>query len=350
MSLRSPQWLLSAALGLGVLSPAHADSLDQRFADLYTAAKQEKQVVFYNTYRKDTNQQFSAFWQKNFPDVRLKIVQKQSLDLIPTIESEKAAGKTLADVVQINERFVADQWNKKGYITPYKVRDFDKIDKQYKDPDGAWYTPCVNLLTAAYNTRAFPDPSVLPKSLKDFSDAKWKGKMLLGDPTVAASNQTFFLALLENKALNWDILGQWAKQDILFTRGNADSARLIATGERTLSPMVSSQNVITAREKGQPINFYVLDEGSVLVTQQVEIFKDGAHPNAAKLLQEVLNSPEGEQVLASAGAYWPTHPDAVAPEHLPALATLKPVNIDVEIGSPESQAFLARFKQVFNRN
>lgn len=340
-----------AALSLGALavSGARAEPLDQRFAAQYAAARPEKEVVFYNTFRQDTNRQLQNYWQQNFPDIALKIVQKQSLDLISTIESEKAAGKTLADVVMINEPFVATEWKKKGYYAPYKVSNFDSIPPQYKDADGAWYTTAVSLLTAAYNTQAFPDKSQLPTNLPAFADPKWKGKLLLGDPKVAASNQAFFLALLNNGKLKWDTLDALSRQDILFTRGNADSARLIATGERVLSPMVSSQNVITAREKGQPIDFYVLDEGAITVTQPVGAFAHSPHPNAGKLLLDVLTSVEGQELVAQAGAYWPTHPDARAPGHLPKLDTLKPESGDVDIGGENSTAFLTRFSKTFNR-
>lgn len=343
--------LIAACVSLSALTIfcARAEPLEQRFAAQYAAAKPEKQVVFYNTFRQDTNQKLASFWQRHFPDIALKIVQKQSLDLIPTIESEKAAGKTLADVVMINEPFVAQEWKKKGYYAPYKVSDFAAIPPQYKDADGAWYVTTVSLLTAAYNTQAFPDKSQLPKNLPAFADAKWQGKLLLGDPKVAASNQAFFLALLNNGKLSWDTLGALAQQDILFTRGNADSARLIATGERVLSPMVSSQNVITAREKGQPIDFYVLDEGAITLTQPVGAFAHSPHPNAGKLLLDVLTSVEGQELAAQAGAYWPTHPDAKAPDNLPKLNTLNPESGDVEIGGAASKAFLTRFSQVFNR-
>lgn len=339
----------SLSLGMLVFSSAWAEPLSQRFATLYDAAKPEKEVVFYNTFRQDTNRKLVNFWNQNFPDITLKIVQKQSLDLIPVVESEKAAGKSQADAVMINEVFVANEWKKKGWFTPYKVSNYDQYPAQYRDPDGAWYITDVSLLTAAYNTRAFPDKSQLPKNLAGFTDAKWKGKMLLGDPKVAASNQAFFLALLNNGKMNWDTLNALSHQDILFTRGNADSARLIATGERVLSPMVSSQNVITAREKGQPIDFYVLDEGAILVTQPVGLFAHSPHPNAGKLLLELLASKEGQEIVAAAGAYWPTLPDADAPEHLPKLSTLKPENGDVEIGGAASKEFIARFSKTFNR-
>lgn len=349
MSVRH-QLIAGAALLVASISQAYAEPLKERFAELYEAALKEKQVVFYNTHRVEPNRAFSQFWRREFPGVELKIVAKQSLDLIPVIEAEKAAGKTMADVVLINERFVADEWKEKGYWAPYKVQTFDQLGDAYKDPEGNYYVPTVYLLTAAYNTRHFPDPSVLPKNLAEFADPQWKNKQLLGDPNVASSNQLFFLAMRHRNLLSNELLEKLAEQNILFTRGNADSARLIATGERSLSFMVSSQNVVAAREKGQPIEFYVLDEGAVEVEQLVGVFKDSPNPNAAKLLIEVINSVEGQEVTAHAGAYWPTLPEANPAGNLPKLSELKPMLPEVQIGTPESKEFLTRFNEIFDRN
>lgn len=342
--------LASISLLAASISAATAEPLKERFADLYQAALKEKQVVFYNTHRVEANRAFSQFWKKEFPGVSLKIVAKQSLDLIPVIEAEKAAGKTLADVALINERFVADEWKEKGYWQPYKVATFNQLGDAYKEANGHYYVPTVYLLTAAYNTRQFPDPSVLPKKLADFAEPQWKNKQLLGDPNFASSNQLFFLAMRHRNLLSDELLAKLAQQNIMFTRGNADSARLIATGERSLSFMVSSQNVVAAREKGQPIDFYVLDEGSIEVEQLVGVFKGSPNPNAAKLLIEAINSVEGQEVTAHAGAYWPTLPDAKPAGNLPKLSELKPMLPEVQIGTPESNAFLEQFNKLFERN
>jgi iron(III) transport system substrate-binding protein len=349
--MSAPKKLIaSIALLAASISSAHAEPLKERFAELYQAALKEKQVVFYNTHRVEANRAFSQFWKQEFPGISLKIVAKQSLDLIPVIEAEKAAGKTLGDVALINERYVADEWKAKGYWAPYKVATFDQLGDAYKDPEGHYYVPTVYLLTAAYNTRQFPDPSLLPKKLADFAEPQWKDKQLLGDPNFASSNQLFFLAMKHRNLLSEELLQKLAKQNIMFTRGNADSARLIATGERSLSFMVSSQNVVAAREKGQPIDFYVLEEGSVEVEQLVGVFKGSPNPNAAKLLIEAINSVEGQEVTAHAGAYWPTLPDANPAGNLPKLSELKPMLPEVQIGTADSKAFLKRFNELFQRD
>jgi iron(III) transport system substrate-binding protein len=329
--------------------PASAQTLVGRLFDIYKAAAKDGKVVYYSEGREEENAKLGAFWKQNFPDVRLLITSKQTLELIPTIEAERAAGRVRADVVTITEPSVTAGWKAKGYYLPYRVKEFDKLAPRYADPDGAFYVPGVYLLTAAYNNRVYPDASALPKRFADFLAPQWKGKLVLAHPATAGSDFTYFVGMLQLGRIDWDGIQRLAAQDVLFVRGNAEAVGLLAAGERVLSPMVSSQNVLNARAKDQPVGFYALDEGSIQIERRSGIFKGGPNPAAAKLLLEVLTSPEGQSLVAEAGAYWPTHPDAVPPGHLPRLAELKPIAIDVDNDQGKSAEFLKHFDTVFGR-
>ncbi|EWY38595.1 hypothetical protein N825_12350 [Skermanella stibiiresistens SB22] len=328
---------------------ALADTLPERFGDLYEAARKEGQVVFYTSYRQETSTALLDYWSKNFPGVKLNIVQKQTLDLISTIEAEKAAGRTNPDLVFINQRSILEDWVQRGFITPYKVRDFDQIPERFKQKDGNYYVVSAFILSAAYNPKVFPDPSVLPRRITDFLDPKWKGRLVFSDPKSASSQLTWFQALLSKGVIDWDTIAGLAKQDMLFTRGNAESVRLLVAGERDLSPLISSQNVLSARERGQSIKLYVLDEGAVVQETFISIFKGGPNPEAAKLLTAVLNSPEGQELTAASGAYWPTHPSASPPAGLPRLQDIKTIWHDEDVGGEASVKFLDQFDEVFDR-
>jgi iron(III) transport system substrate-binding protein len=171
--------------------PASADDLATRFADLYQAAQKEGKVAYYNEGRVEENSVVAAFWKKTFPKVRLLITAKQTMALIPTIETERAAGHGRADVVTITEPFITAEWQAKGYYRPYKVRGFAKHAPAIVDPDGTQYVNSIYLLMPAYNTTAFPGGKGLPQSFADFLDPKWKGKMVLADPKTAGSNLTY---------------------------------------------------------------------------------------------------------------------------------------------------------------
>jgi iron(III) transport system substrate-binding protein len=87
---------------------------------------------------------------------------------------------------------------------------------------------------------------------------------VLADPEVSGNTLTFLMTMLAAGRLDWSTLEGLARQDVLFVRSNPDSVRMVASGERTLAPMISSFNIMAARLKGQPIDYYVLSEGAVV--------------------------------------------------------------------------------------
>jgi iron(III) transport system substrate-binding protein len=330
---------------------AQGTAIQQKFAALYQAALKESEIIFYTDGRQDEAQRLSDYWKANFPGVNLRIVPKSSPALIAQIETERAAGQHRVDVSHMSQPYVAAIWKQKGFYQPYRTASFERLRPDNADADGAFYTPDVYTLPAAYNTNLFKDKAQLPQSLKDFLDPKWKGKLVLADPEVSGNTLTFLMTMLGTGRLDWGTLEGLAKQDILFVRSNPDSVRMVASGERALSPMISSFNIMTARMKSQPIDFYVLREGAVVVQSLLGLMSDAPHPNAAKLLVEVLTSPQAESALSEGGVFWPAHPDAPPVTTLPKLADLHPVTSPPPSPADAAniQEFLKKFKTVFGR-
>jgi iron(III) transport system substrate-binding protein len=330
---------------------AQADTIQKRFSSLYQAATKEGEVILYTDGRQDQAQRLSEYWKANLPAVSLRIVPKSSPALIAQIETERAAGQHRVDVSHMSQPYVAALWKQKAFYQPYRTESFERLRPDNADADGAFYTPDLYTLPAAYNTDLFKDKARLPQSLKDFLDPRWKGKLVLGDPEVSGNTLTFLMTMLATGRLDWGMLAQLAKQDVLFVRSNPDAVRMVASGERALSPMISSFNIMTARMKGQPIDYYVLAEGSVVVQSLAGIMSDPPHPNAAKLLLEVMTSPQAQGALSEGGVFWPAHPDAPPVKTLPRLAALNPIASPPPSPADAAniQEFLKRFKTVFGR-
>jgi iron(III) transport system substrate-binding protein len=349
--------LLSGAIGgAGFATPfaawAAGQGLADRFADLYKAAAKEGSVTLYTDGRQETAQRISAFWKPLFPDVQLLITPMGSPALIAQVETEYAAGQHRVDVTHMSQPYVAKIWKQKNFYVPYKAASFADFRPEYADADGAYYSPELYVLPAAYNTQAFPDRSALPKSMADFLDPKWKGKIVLPDPVSSGNTLTFLTTMLAKGFIDWPYLEKLATQDILFVRGNPDVIRMLASGERTVSPLLSTFNLQPAKHKGQPIDSFVLKEGAIVVQSSMGIMASPPHPNAAKLLMEALLSPEGQMVLTEYGSYWPANVTVKLKPGVPTIASFHP--IDPPPPSADDQArtdqFLARFKQVFHRH
>jgi iron(III) transport system substrate-binding protein len=339
-----------ASLSSAQPASAQGEGIQKQFSALYQVATREGEVILYTDGRQDEAQRLSEYWKANFPGVSLRIVPKSSPALIAQIETERAAGQHRVDVSHMSQPYVAALWKQKGFYQPYKTASFERLRPDNADAAGAFYTPDVYVLPAAYNTNVFKDKAQLPQSLKDFLDPKWKGKLVLADPEVSGNTLTFLMTMLATGGLDWSMLARLAKQDVLFVRSNPDSVRMVASGERALAPMISSFNIMTARMKGQPIDYYVLNEGCVVVQSLAGIMSDAPHPNAAKLLIEVMTNPQAESALSEGGVFWPAHPDA-PPKSPPRLADLHPVSAPAPTPADADniQVFLTKFKSVFGR-
>ncbi|MES2185940.1 MAG: extracellular solute-binding protein [Pseudomonadota bacterium] len=343
---------LGTATGLGTLpfaAPAAETPLTQRFAALYRAAAKEGQVIYYTDQRQETAQRLSAFWRENLPDVRLLITPIGSPALVAQVETERAAGQHRVDVTHMSQLYVAEIWKKKGFYQPYKTTSMARFAPDYADATGAYYSPEVYVLPVAYNTKTFPDRKSLPKKLADFLDPKWKGKMVLPDPSTSGNTLTFFVSMMAKGLIDWPYMEKLAKQELLFVRGNPDAVRMIASGERVLTPTLSSFNIMTAKKAGQAIDYYALDEGSIVIKSAMGIMAGTQRPNAARLLMEVLMSPEGQALLAEGGTFWPADAGVPLEAGIPPMSSLHPLPTPAPADAETIATFITRFKQVFDR-
>jgi iron(III) transport system substrate-binding protein len=341
------------ALALATESPAapNSDAINKKVAEHYEAAKKEGEVIWYTTTREAYTKKMSEFWKQKFPGVKLTILRKQSPQLVQTIEAELAAGKPRADVFTTSLSYTGVEFKQKGYYTPYKPTNFDRIDAKFKDPDGYWIAQHMTLLLGAYNTKAI-DKKDLPKKYSDLLDPKWKGKLLSAHPTTSGSHSGFYGGLIEyNVEGGWEFLKKLKEQDVMFVRGNAEAARMVVAGERPLGITISSANLFVARSKGQPIDVFTYEDGVVVNNPPEGILKTAPHPNAAKLFIEWKFSDEGQAQLAEWGQYMPVLPGAGNPTEgidLTGVKLLAPELKD-QISDEGREAFLKNFDTAFGR-
>ncbi len=347
MNARGMKYLVAGGLAITLAAPvaARAALVD----DLYRKASKEGKVIWYTTGRKSYNRKFSKFWKKKFPKVKLSLLRKQSPKVVQTVEAEKAAGRIRVDVVSMSIPYMGPLWKAKGYFQPYKPAQFDKISSMFKDPEGYWISRVAFLLLGAYNTKLIKDTSILPKSLADYLDPRWKGKLLSANPATAGSSRTFFGGLIQTKLGSWEYLEKLAKQDIMFVRSNGSAARNVVAGERPLAVAISSHNIVVAMGKGQPINWFTHKDGVIPNQSPMGIMKGSGHPWAAKLLVEWQFTDEGQNQMAKWGKQWSVMKHIKPPKGMPNLFDFKIVNPDLSFLIKDQKKFMARFNKTFGR-
>src|ERR1700693_2320269 len=191
-----------ASLSSAQPASAQGEGIQKQFSALYQVATREGEVILYTDGRQDEAQRLSEYWKANFPGVSLRIVPKSSPALIAQIETERAAGQHRVDASHMSQPTVAALWKQKGFYQAYKTASFERLRPDNADADSAFYTPDLYVLPAAYNTNVFKDKAQLPRSLKDFLDPRWKGKLVLADPEVSGNTLTFLMTMLATGALD----------------------------------------------------------------------------------------------------------------------------------------------------
>jgi iron(III) transport system substrate-binding protein len=148
----------------------------------------------------------------------------------------------------------------------------------------------------AVNTNMVPE-SEEPKSWKDLTDPKWKGKILSDEMTVPSGGQSWFAVMLD--AFGEDFHKALAKNDLQYDRSIRDKAKRVARGEFAFSIPFNLAEL--SELQGLPVKGVIPEEGAPYTPISVAMIKGGAHPNAARLFINYLLSPEGQLHFAKDG-------------------------------------------------
>ncbi|HYN30012.1 MAG TPA: ABC transporter substrate-binding protein [Dermatophilaceae bacterium] len=188
-------------------------------------------------------------------------------------------------------------------FAPYKVESFDAIPERFKDPKGTWVNDYGGIMAVGYDSAKVPEVT----SLADLQKPAYRGKVALnGNPTEAgaAFAGVQMVAIAQGGTPEDPAKGvQWFAD--LKKAGNflpVDPTP--ATIESGQTPVVfdwSYNHVGTATKLPSWKQF--VPENAALASFYVQaVNKDAPHPAAARLWQEYLFSPDGQNGWLRGGA------------------------------------------------
>jgi putative spermidine/putrescine transport system substrate-binding protein len=185
-------------------------------------------------------------------------------------------------------------------FAPYKVEAFDDIRADLKDPNGLWVSDYTGYMSIGYDAGKVPAPTTVADLLKP----EYAGKVALnGDPTQAAAGfNGVLMAALANGGSADDIA-----PGVEFFRQLKAAGNLLpvdptpATIESGQTPVVIDWDYTNAAQTsalaGRVDWKVVVPQNAVVGSYYIQaINKDAPHPAAARLWQEFLYSPEGQNL------------------------------------------------------
>jgi iron(III) transport system substrate-binding protein len=263
---------------------------------LIEGAKKEGQVVFYtsNTWvAGPVSQEF----EKKYPFVKANVWRSDSKALLKRLTEEVTAARHIADVIETSPPYIQVMLREKmlqEHLSPELAAYDDEAKIKSKNGVYAWTNREI-YISLGFNSKLTPAAEA-PRSIKDYLDPKWRGKMSIAGTTTGVQ---WVGALLD--LMGREFLEKLSAQEINVQNiSGAALSGLVASGEVPLSPTIFNSNVFTHKQKGAPIEWRPLDPVIAGVGTSGMVL-NAPHPHAALLFLDYLHSKFGQEVAMKGG-------------------------------------------------
>jgi iron(III) transport system substrate-binding protein len=295
--------------------------------ELIAAAKKEGSVVWYTSADLRVAEGLGKAFERKY-GVTARVERAGAERLFTRIGQEYAANIFTADTCNTGDLAMFLLWKQQNLLAPYVPEDAAKhIPAEYRDAEGFHATARSSLCVAAYNPELVKKEDA-PKSFADMLDPKWSGKMVKASPSYSGTIITSTYQLV--KALGWPYVEKLAKQKILQVQSATDTPNKVILGERPVMFDGNEYNVFIAKEGGKPIEPIYAAEGSPMIAMPSAIFAKAPHPNAARLFQSFLFTPEAQQQFVDLGGLRSVHAQIKDRPGRRPLSDIKILNADPE--------------------
>lgn len=343
--------LLLASCGSGGGPGAAAGAEDINGAsvqELYQAARDagENEVVVYGI--KTETACYDEFSQR-FKGIQVK-PQYMVGETQARLQQEYVSHQNVGDLLRTGDTTML-ALIKQGVLSPFVPAGADAIPKAAFGPGQAMINDTQRLGGIAYNTRNL-SPSEAPRSWVDLADPRFKGKIVMPDPTSPGAGLSVLQALLNSGGTtDEDWLRRLAANEPALIKGTQPAIEALKTGEYDV--MLGGLDQVTGPpvEQATALKFVFPVEGATPITKHyIGLITNAPHPNAAKLLETWLLSEEGQRCLAEKEGEYPVRKGTAPPGEMPAFDELdNPAEQKAATYAEldEQTAYLKQFKELF---
>ena len=258
--------------------PSHASEVD------VAAAKKEGMVVWYTSTPIETAQKISKLFEGE-TGIRVEMFRSGGSAILRRFLQEVQAGRTAVDVMTTSDPAATAALARKGTFVAFKPQNFDKIVEEGRDKDGNFVAQRLNLMTIYVRSDKVAAAD-LPKTWGDLTDAKYKGKLVMTDPSFTALQLTVVGMMAKN--VGWDFYEKLRKNDVMVVQGNQQVSDNIKRGERLIAVGALDSYAADDRKAGHPIITILPADGTFVIPSPTAVIKGSPNPNAAKLFAEFM--------------------------------------------------------------
>ncbi len=321
--------------------------LPARAADpaLIAAAQKEGEVIWYTAFIVNQLVRPASDAFEKLYGVKVKHIRANASDIALRIINEGKAGKVQSDVFDSTTGTAA--LKKAGMVEKFIPPNVAHFPKEMLDPEGYWVAVNSYILAPAVNTSMIPRDQ-WPKTLEDFLDPRWQGKIAWSTSLSSGGAPGFIATVIKEygEAKGMDYLRRLALQKPINI--NAAARRVtdqMIAGEFPLALQIFNNQPVSSARQGAPVAWLPVQPVTASLNG-ISVTKGAPHPNAARLFVEFMVSAEGQKIVA-ANDYIPADPDTPAadPDMKPDGKSLRAQYFNPE----ELEAGMSGWADVFNQ-
>jgi iron(III) transport system substrate-binding protein len=314
-------------------SPAFAaDAVDM------AAAKREGKIVWYTSVPIETAQKIAnLFEQKN--GIKVELFRSGGSNILRRFQQEADGGKVFVDVLTHSEPAAARVMTKKGLFVSFKATDFDKVPAEVKDPNGYHVAQRLNVMAIYLRDDKVPAAD-RPKRWADLTQPKYKGKMVVADPSFTSLLVTITGMLA--KTQGWGYFEKLRQNDILLVQGNQQVSDMVKRGERAIAVGADAAYVGEVKKSGLPVSTLYPEDGAFIIPSPSSVVKNAPNPNAAKAFADFMLSKTVQELFPQEHLY-SARVDIPGPAGNPPLSDIKTQPVDYDYIEAESTRIKRRF-------
>lgn len=313
-------------------TPAPPSPADAEWEKVVSAARQEGKLIMYDAafFVGDTRIAIPKAFKERYGITAEILVTGGSSATIERLQVEQKTGLSVADVFA-SGGLSGPRMISLGFTQPvaqglpvFRDKSVFITDPVFS-PGGEAVVFGATLLGVMANSKLVQRGEI--KSYKDLMNPKYKGKIIMRDPRLGSGGAPFTIGTFRHlKIMDDDFLRNLVQQQnvAMWGGGEGEVAQMIARGEYMIN-MGAGIDVLygSLAAEGAPVMPVYMEEGTVGDVGVIQMSKQAAHPNAARVFINWLMTPEGQSVYHKARATSTMRKDV--PSFMPQVLTQDPM-------------------------
>ena len=326
--------LASAGPALAQTGPFTPDPVD------LAAARKEGAVTWYTSTPVGTAQKIANLFQAE-TGIKVELFRSGGSAVLRRFLQEIDARRVIADVLTISDPAAAGALIKRDLFVPFRPKHFDKVRDEVKDAKGshiAQRLKVVGIIVLTY--KKLP----LPRNWTDLTDAKYKGLMVMPDPSYTAI-QLMVVGTLSRR-YGWEFYQKLRANEIMIVQGHQQVAEALTRGERLIAAEGADQQAWLDRKAGHAVQTIFPADGAFAIAAPTAVIKGAPHPNAAKAFAEFMIGDTVQKLFPGEGIY-AGRSDVEPPPGNPPLGQIKLMTVDYDLIEKEAKNLKTRFNEIY---